>query len=644
MLELAEIEPLTDLPPGGLTALRRASELRAYPSGHVICRKGDEDRAFYVVAYGGVSIHSGDWAGFGPPSAYLGPGQIFGELPLLSSLPTAATVVAERDTVVHVLPKAAVLDLFASYPALHQALIQMIGRGIPQPMQAVRGPSCAFVLTTSTAEAIRPFIDGLMRAVNHYAPGSLFVNAVRRGDGSEVVSHELLPALPALPGLLRQTVAEPRWRGCVAASSDWLSELVTSWQGTRETGRILLLVLHPSQARSLTRLMQRGDFVLAEENAVEQTHLEVLASGSGLADLRFFCLPGDGATRRWNRGDWRFRVTAQELDRPATRWANRDWAPSTAPNLDWIARWITGREIGIALGAGTAAGFAHLGVIEVLEEAGVTLDYLCGSSIGGAAALLYGRFARCDQVTGMACGLVGSNDRLVDVSWLPRSSVLSGKKHHAAALRLFGDAQIADFVKPAAAVAADLVRGERFVLERGSAATAARATTAVPGVFPPVSSGGRLLVDGGLLSRVPVDLLFRRRCGLKLAVSVLPTLARAAASDTDLHVRELRRRFQRLLGFRSVVARSWQVLGTWQTAMEAQGADILLEPRVPQSSSFDFGACEAMIAAGRVTAEQRLDTIRSSVATLLKPGPVKPDADRRVMPMATHEHRAMHRR
>jgi NTE family protein len=239
--------------------------------------------------------------------------------------------------------------------------------------------------------------------------------------------------------------------------------------------------------------------------------------------------------------------------------------------------------------------------------------------MGGAVGLLYARFGRARPATEAARDLAGSKERLVDVTWLPRSSLLAGKKHFAAIAGFYGEAQIAELVKPAAAVAADLVRGERFVMEQGPAATAARATTAIPGIFPPVSWKGRLLVDGGLVSRVPVDLLFRRRCGLKLAVTPIPMVA-GPAPDAIVHHRELERRFRGLLGFRSIIACSWRVLGTWQSALEAQGADVLVEPRVPVGSSVEFDSFEEMVAAGRRAAEEKLDMIRSSVASLLKPG------------------------
>jgi NTE family protein len=239
--------------------------------------------------------------------------------------------------------------------------------------------------------------------------------------------------------------------------------------------------------------------------------------------------------------------------------------------------------------------------------------------MGGAAALHYAKTANARETIEQSRELVGNNDKVMDVTWFPRSSILAGKKHHRAAIGLYGAKQIAELEKPATAIAADLVRGEAFVFEEGPAATAARATTAIPGIFPPISYKGRLLVDGALVSRIPVDLLFRRRCGLKLAVNVVPALGRRT-SDINLNHRQMKKQFDSFLGLRYVIANSWQVLGWWQSASEAQEADILLGPGTDKFSGYDFGSFEKMIEAGRIAAREKLDTILRSVSALFKRG------------------------
>jgi NTE family protein len=184
---------------------------------------------------------------------------------------------------------------------------------------------------------------------------------------------------------------------------------------------------------------------------------------------------------------------------------------------------------------------------------------------------------------------------------------------------LWGNTTFAEFEKPAAAIAADLVKGERFVLERGSAAVAVRATSAIPGIFPPVSCDGRMLVDGALVSHIPLDLLERRRCGLKIAVIVTTAPGKSVGQEDTRH-EQMKEKFERLLGLRHVIGSSWELQSLWRGSAEALNADIVLFPRASQASGFDFSALNEMIEAGRKATEEKLDFIQKSLASLLKPG------------------------
>jgi NTE family protein len=287
--------------------------------------------------------------------------------------------------------------------------------------------------------------------------------------------------------------------------------------------------------------------------------------------------------------------------------------------LDWIARWLTGREIGIALGAGAACGFAHLGVLQVLEEAGIHVDYFCGSSMGGALALLGAMTGSADRTIEIVRDVAGSSDKVVDVTWFPRPALLYGRKSKEIALKTWGNTTLAEFEKPSAAVAADLVRGGRFVFDRGPGSIAARATTAIPGIFPPIPHEGRLLVDGALVSRIPLDLLDGRGCGLKMAINVIPS-PEQKSSNVHSDWQQMNQRFNAFLGLRHVIASSWALLAWWQGTSEAQSADIIFEPRTEKQAGYDFSSLDEMITAGRIAAQEKLAVVEKSVATLLKPG------------------------
>jgi predicted acylesterase/phospholipase RssA len=130
---------------------------------------------------------------------------------------------------------------------------------------------------------------------------------------------------------------------------------------------------------------------------------------------------------------------------------------------------------------------------------------------------------------------------------------------------------------------------------------------------------GRLLGDGGLLCRVPLDLLGRRRCGLRIAVNVTPPLERQPLHSAG-ESGELGQEFQRFLGFTKVMAISWEIIAKGHSSVEADGADILMEPHTQDYAAFDFDTFGGMVAAGREAAEAKLDLLQESVKRILQPG------------------------
>ncbi|HEX9158545.1 MAG TPA: cyclic nucleotide-binding domain-containing protein, partial [Syntrophales bacterium] len=125
MLDLADIPFFSKLSPDGLDRLRQLADVRFYAAGSVICRKGEEGNTFFAVAAGGVDVQLGPECDAGKASISLRPGQVFGEMSLLSGMPISATVVATRDTRVYALSKECFLELLETQPALHQGLVQM---------------------------------------------------------------------------------------------------------------------------------------------------------------------------------------------------------------------------------------------------------------------------------------------------------------------------------------------------------------------------------------------------------------------------------------------------------------------------------------------------------------------------------------
>ncbi|MBW6457065.1 MAG: patatin-like phospholipase family protein, partial [Trueperaceae bacterium] len=212
-------------------------------------------------------------------------------------------------------------------------------------------------------------------------------------------------------------------------------------------------------------------------------------------------------------------------------------------------------RIGVALGGGSARGYAHIGVLAALERRGLEPDVLVGTSFGAVIGALYALGRSPAQLREDAERMRRRDvlPRIVDVG-LDRGALFAGRRLEAYFQGLVGDARIEDLPRILAVVATDVDTGERVVLRSGPLARALRASASLPGLFAPVAWGTRRLIDGGIGAPVPLDTLegfgvdvalgvgagieARDSRGLRLARSVVRSrlggrVRRAFAGETD---------------------------------------------------------------------------------------------------------------
>jgi NTE family protein len=184
-----------------------------------------------------------------------------------------------------------------------------------------------------------------------------------------------------------------------------------------------------------------------------------------------------------------------------------------------VADVSTPTRVCLALGSGGARGYAHIGAIEVLEERGLEVVSVAGSSMGALVGGLHAA-GRLDEYTEWALGL-GQLDvlRLLDLS-LSAPGAIRAERVLARVRELLGDARVEDLPIPFTAVATDLLARREVWFQRGPAYDAIRASIAIPGIFAPVILNGRLLVDGGLMDPVPVAPTAAVAADLTIAISL----------------------------------------------------------------------------------------------------------------------------
>ncbi len=576
MLDLADIPFFGGLAPASLARLKSSIPVRNYPQGAVIARVGESGRYFQAIRSGAVRVHSdggGHWRGL-----LLGPGQVFGEMSLFSGMPISATLSAAKDTATYCVDGPTFLGLLEQEPDLHRSLTRLlIERLRNRTRHELRRPGVALIVGARGDPLRERFFARLLHGVRRYAPGA----------------EQFAPLDRA--GLRAQ-----------------FEDATAQWRREAPGGQYLIACVTRAELRAIGPLLEPADVIIdIRRDSDEHSEVAGMHSATGVADVAQVYL---GARPRHAAGRWVFEVPLAEL--AGEEAADLRWHTERMLNIDWVARYLTFKEIGVAMSSGAARGFAHLGVLDVLASHHVRFDFLCGTSMGGITALTV---ARCDSVPDaieLMTDHLGGNRKIRDAVILPRESLFAGDKIATAARETFGDLTFADLSRPTAVVAADLAAGERAVIDSGRVAPAVLATSAIPGFFPPIAHESRLLVDGGIVSRVPVDVLERRRCGLKIAINVLPS-ARLGTEHEAERVAAMRTRMHRPLGLKGVLGTSWEVLGAWGSTQEAMRADLVIIPQTPARAGFDFDLCRQLIECGRSAARERVDSVVESLRAML---------------------------
>jgi NTE family protein len=255
-------------------------------------------------------------------------------------------------------------------------------------------------------------------------------------------------------------------------------------------------------------------------------------------------------------------------------------------------------RIGLALGGGAARGFAHIGVIQVLEEHGIRPDVVVGTSAGSLVAALY-----ASGKGGVELGtLAQTMDETEITDWsFPGRALIRGEALARYVREHTGGKMIEQMRLPLGIVATDLDSGAPILFQRGDPGMAVRASSAVPAVFQPVKIGGREYVDGGLVSPVPVR--FARQMGAELVIAVDISAAPEGNPTGDV---------MRML------LQTFAIMGRSINSFELKEADVVMRPQLVGFSSADFSLRAKSIQAGREVATALLPELKAKIAAMTK--------------------------
>ena len=251
-------------------------------------------------------------------------------------------------------------------------------------------------------------------------------------------------------------------------------------------------------------------------------------------------------------------------------------------------------KIGLALGGGAAKGFAHVGVIKVLEASGFTPAVVSGTSAGSVVGALYASglngFALQEQSFAL------DEDRIKDLTLFGVGGVIKGDKLQAYVNELVKNRPLEQMAKPFAAVAADLDSGERIIFNRGNTGQAVRASCSIPGVFQPAVIAGKRYVDGGLVSPVPVDAARQLGADIVIAVDISSKAKDGKAA-----------------GILSNLNQTITIMGQKLGEQEMTRADVIIRPRVGQIGAADLDQKHVALLEGEKAAQDALPALRAAI-------------------------------
>ena len=496
-----ELFGITD--PAAFRELEEAVEWQRVSAGEALIRQGETSDAMYVVVTGRFRTVVKGPDGVDVAVRETGPFNTLGELGLLAELPRSATVLALRDSEVIRLGR----DAFRAFSLRHpEALLKVASivaeRQMNGPAPRIRAsapetPKAALTFailplapspaSAALARALADRLGALGETLALDAPG-FDERHGRKGAAGTPLSGPLSLAVDVS---LRELEDRTRYL-LLEAGSEWD---VWAERCLRRADRILLVA--DATASPVPGAIEQR---LAALKLPARTELVLVHS----------------AETTEPRGTSEWLSLRDVADHHHVRTGNRR-------DEERLARRLAGRGVGLVLGGGGARGVAHVGVIRAIEEAGIAVDLVGGTSMGSVIAASYALHGSAAPLVVLAEAF-SVPSKIYDRT-LPLVSLMSGGKVMRLMKSLYGDCAIEDLWTPFFSISTNLTRARIDVDRRGPLWRAVRKSMSIPGVFPPIIEDGDVIVDGGVVDNFPVERMASRAdCGTVIGVNVAPAI------------------------------------------------------------------------------------------------------------------------
>ena len=565
---LGEMPLFSGLPPMVLREIAAAAQWLSLPGGAVLFSAGESADALYVVLSGSLAVLTAGGRAQGRFLARLAAGDTVGEMGLISGHPRTANVVALRNTELARISSRAFNEVLRREPEamwrIAQLMVKRLERMDNPPRAHVRGACTFTVLPQSMEVDSAGFSTSLVKALGQFGRTELVWN-VRAGTHTSQWFNNIESANDFVV-----YVAEPtpnRWTKLCERQADALLLLARA-----ESPAGSWAALRWPHDHSLTP--QRWELILAHDSGIET-----------------------GAAARW-------LTNLPDIPHHHVQSAD-DYAR--------LARTLTGRAVGLVLSGGGARGFAHIGAIKALREAGVPIDLLGGTSMGGILGAGMAARWSAQELTERFRHYFVESRPLRDYT-LPFVSLVSGRKVSRMLFEAFGELAIEDLPLAFFCVSSNLTSGHVHVHRRGELWRALRASVSVPGVLPPVVHEGEVLVDGGAMNNLPVDVMLELGRGPVIGCDAGADRAFAThGGDVDVPLpwqlmRWIKAR-RHLPNIFQILWRTGMVNSTALSAAQRDRTDLMLRPPLADIDMLNWKAFERAIQAGYEYTARRIDEL-----------------------------------
>lgn len=443
--------------------------------GDFLFHEGDKPDGAYVLVSGllGINVSSGVLGEH--EIAQIKQGEIVGELALIMDAKRSASVLALRDCELFRLSPDVFATVMERYPRrlvnVYGKITERFYRNVSGSAQRSQSSNIGF-LAASKDTALNEFMQALLHHLTDYT------------KCEHLTSRSVDEAL-ARPGVANSDEIELE------------NDRLVQWLNGHDSESDLVIY--------------QGDLVGSNWNqrCIRQSDtVFVVADAMASPDLAALPFRLAGPSQHWSL----ILLHPEHTDRPrnSARWlagqkfeAIYHVRQNNEQDMARLARIIGGCAVSLVLGGGGARGFAHIGVLRALEELGVQIDMVGGTSIGAPISGWIAQGKNAAEILRLAIDAFKS---LIDIT-LPITSIISGKRITRVIFRETAEWDIEDYWLPFFCVSTSLTSFKSKVHRRGNSAHAIRASVSIPGVLPPVPDAGELLVDGGVLNNLPVDVM-----------------------------------------------------------------------------------------------------------------------------------------